>query len=194
MNPHHQSALSEADIPDTLMQLLLPSDEWYYTNHSTKYARYVKYHAARILVYMGLFYRLGGRVDLFDTKSKCVVLYFSIIQLIQGPSLIQWKRVGLLSDESVNLCWEHVSPIYSLFQSPAQFNTLRPRQYGRHFADDIFKCIFLNENVWILTRISLKFILKGPINNIPALVQIMAWRWPGDKPLSEPMMVRLPKA
>ena len=27
--------------------------------------------------------------------------------------------------------------------------TLRPRQNGRHFADDIFKCIFSNENVWI---------------------------------------------
>ena len=47
----------------------------------------------------------------------------------------------------------------------------------------------LNENVWILIKISLRFILKGPINNIPALVQIMAWRRPGDKPLSEPMMI-----
>ena len=54
--------------------------------------------------------------------------------------------------------------------------------------DDIFKCIFLNENDWIPINISLKFIPKGPINNIPALVQIMAWRQPGDKPLSEPMM------
>ena len=27
------------------------------------------------------------------------------------------------------------------------FNTLRPRQNGRHFADDTFNCIFLNENV-----------------------------------------------
>jgi len=44
--------------------------EWYYTNHSTKYARYVKFHAARVLVYMGLFQRLGGRVDLFDLKRK----------------------------------------------------------------------------------------------------------------------------
>lgn len=70
MNPSYHDALTEADMPDTLMQLLLPSDEWYYTNHSTKYARYVKYHAARILVYMGLFQRLGGRVDLFDMKRK----------------------------------------------------------------------------------------------------------------------------
>ena len=70
-------------------------------------------------------------------------------------------------------------------------NTLRPRHNGRHFADDIFKCIFLNENAWIPIKISLKFVLKGPINYIPALVQIMAWRRPGDKPLSETMMVRL---
>ncbi|CAH1784522.1 unnamed protein product, partial [Owenia fusiformis] len=68
LNPNFHTSLTEADIPDTLMQLLLPSDEWYYTNHSTKYAKYVKYHAARILVYMGLFHRLGGRVDLFDMK------------------------------------------------------------------------------------------------------------------------------
>ena len=73
-----------------------------------------------------------------------------------------------------------------------RFNTLRPRQNGRHFADDIFKCIFLNENVSIAIKVSLKFVPKGPINNIPALVQIMAWRRPGDKPLSEPMMVSLP--
>ena len=72
-----------------------------------------------------------------------------------------------------------------------RFNTLRPRQNGRHFADDIFKCIFLIENVKISIKISLKFVPKDPINNIPALVQIMAWRRPGDKPLSEPKMVSL---
>ena len=71
-------------------------------------------------------------------------------------------------------------------------NTLRPRQNGRHFPD-IFKWIFLNENVWISIQISLKFVPKGSIKYIPALVQIMAWRQPGDKPLSEPMMVVLPK-
>ena len=71
-------------------------------------------------------------------------------------------------------------------------NTLRPIQNGRHFADDNFKRISLNENDRISIEISLKFVTKVPINNIPVLVQIMAWRRPGDKPLSEPMMVRLP--
>ena len=69
---------------------------------------------------------------------------------------------------------------------------MRPRPNRRHFADDIFKYIFENENEWISPRISLKFVPKVRINNISALVQIMAWRRPGDKPLSEPMTVRLP--
>ena len=55
----------------------------------------------------------------------------------------------------------------------------------------ILKWIFLNEDVWILIKISLKFVPKGPMNNIPALVQIMAWRRRGDKLLFEPMMVSL---
>ena len=71
-------------------------------------------------------------------------------------------------------------------------NTLRPRQNGRLFADDTFKRIFVNENIRILIGISQKFFPKGPINNIPALVQIMAWRRPGDKPLFEPILVCLP--
>ena len=75
---------------------------------------------------------------------------------------------------------------------PQLVNTLRPRQNGRHFPDDIFKWIFFNENVWISINISLKFVPRGPINNIPTLVQVMTWRLPGTKPLSEPMMVRLP--
>ena len=86
----------------------------------------------------------------------------------------------------------HTFKITSIPPRRQWVNTLRPGQNGLHFADNIFKCIFLNENVWIPIKISLKFVPKGPINNIPALVQIMAWRRSGHKPLSEPMMVRLP--
>ena len=57
-----------------------------------------------------------------------------------------------------------------------------------NLADDIFECIFLNENVWISINISLKFVPKGPIN-IPALVEIMAWCHPGNKPSFEAMLV-----
>ena len=44
-----------------------------------------------------------------------------------------------------------------------------PWANGRHFPDDIFKCIFLNEKFCILIRISLEFVPKDPMNNIPAL-------------------------
>ena len=67
-------------------------------------------------------------------------------------------------------------------------NTLKPRQNGHFFADNIFKCIFFTKNIWILIKISLKFVSKGPIDNIPAFVQIMAWCRRGDKPLCEPIM------
>ena len=68
---------------------------------------------------------------------------------------------------------EWVPNIYQLY-FPGQ------RLKWRYFADDIFKCIFLNENVWISIKISLKFVPMIRISNIPALVQIMAWRPPGD--------------
>ena len=63
-------------------------------------------------------------------------------------------------------------------------NTLRLRQNGPHFAD-IFKSIFLTENVgiwvnWILLS-------KGPVEKKLALVQVMAKHQWGDEPLPEPM-------
>ena len=67
-------------------------------------------------------------------------------------------------------------------------------QNDHHFADDIFKCIFLNEKILILIRISLKFIPKGPIYNKWALVQVMAWHRIGDKPLPEPMLTQFTDA
>ena len=77
-------------------------------------------------------------------------------------------------------------------QNKVLFNTLGPKQNGRPFPDDIFKCIYLNENVCIVVNISLKFVPRDPINDFPALFQIRPWRRPGDKPLSESMMVSLP--
>ena len=68
-------------------------------------------------------------------------------------------------------------------------NTLRLRRNCCNFADDIFKCIFLNENMWVSLMMSLKFVSKIRINNIPALVQTMASHWPSDKPLSEPILM-----
>ena len=63
-------------------------------------------------------------------------------------------------------------------------NTLKPRQDGRLFPDDILEWIFLNENLCISNKVSLDFIPWDPINNIPALFPIMVWHRPGDKPFS----------
>ena len=102
---------------------------------------------------------------------------------LRVPNLqVNWEL-----DHMIMCCSRIVAAILAARRhAPLFFNTLRARQHGCHFADDIFKCIFLNENVWISIRSSLKFVPTGPIYNIPAMVQITAWRWPGDKPLSQP--------
>ena len=93
----------------------------------------------------------------------------------------------------INYAHHVIAPCFVLGVS--QFHAcLRLRQNGRHIPDDIFKCIFLYENFWISIKIPLNmlnFVAEGPINNIPVLVQIMAWRQSGDKPLSETVMVGL---
>ena len=103
---------------------------------------------------------------------------------------IEKNHLGQILKQLLCYCWTFCnSSLWDVFMETS-VNTLRSRQNG-HFSDDIYKCLFINENVWISINISLKFVPKSPINNIPALVQIMALRRPGDKPLSEPMMVSL---
>ena len=63
------------------------------------------------------------------------------------------------------------------------------RHWGWDRMDAIFQTTISNAFSWM--KISLKFVPKVPINNIAALIQIMALHRPGDKPLSEPMMVNL---
>ena len=69
-----------------------------------------------------------------------------------------------------------------------------PEQLGRHFADNIISCIFVNEKFCILIKISLKFVPKGPISHNPVLVQVMAWCRTGDKPLPEAMLIQFTDA
>ena len=84
-------------------------------------------------------------------------------------------------------CTQWLSECISLTQLPLD-------KMAAVLADDNFKCIFLNENYRILIQISLNFVPKGPINNIPALVQIIAWRRTGDKPLPELMVTQFTDA
>ena len=86
-----------------------------------------------------------------------------------------------------------LSPIISSHLSPPivssySFNTMKPRKNGCHCPDYIFKYPFLNTNVLISIKISPQFVRRGPIKDIAALFQIMAWCRTGDMPLSEPMI------
>ena len=69
-------------------------------------------------------------------------------------------------------------------------NSSPPRQDDRHFADGISKCIFMNERFCMLNQISLIFVPKGPVDNTPALVPVMAWHRTGDRPLPDSIMTR----
>ena len=131
-----------------------------------------------------------------STIQHCWVFHLLIITHEMPTILSQhhlfWKiywGIGVfMRHKKVSRSWiesHHHQITYQLL------NTLRPRQNGPRFADNTFKRIFLNENVRISIKISQKFVPKGPINNIPALVQVRAWRRSGDKPLSEPMLVSL---
>ena len=101
---------------------------------------------------------------------KPIVIYFIVSETFRDifQSKSKWIQIFLVKKAFGNIVWE----MSAISFQPLCINTLRPRQNGRHFADDTFQYIFLNEN---FGKNSLKFVPKGPINNIPALVQIMAW-------------------
>ena len=116
-------------------------------------------------------------------------LYFFTVR---NCVFLQWGIVFFYSEElcffTVRNCVQHHSDV---IWASWRLNTLRPRWNGRHFADDTFKRFFLNKNVCNSLKNSLKFVPKVRVNSIQALVQVMAWRRPGDKPLSEPIMANL---
>ena len=123
---------------------------------------------------------------LFFSSSRKVVFAKWWMNMSFSTMWLVWN-----SKERVLTSWHKwVAHHDETLQNRDPFNTLRPRLNGHHFPD-IFKCLFVNENAWIFIKIPLKFVPKCSIDNIPALVQIMAWHSPGDKPLSEPMMVSL---
>ena len=132
----------------------------------------------------------------FQTYASVLRLYFIcwLVKTMCQDFSALWEKLIFIYVLDIGTEFDlifQVNPTSVRVENLPRLNSLRPRLNRRPFADDIFKCIFLNENEWILPRISLKYVSKVRINNILALVQIMAWRRPGDKPLSEPMMVSL---
>ena len=119
-----------------------------------------------------------------DGKVQCKFLHENCVFWFD----FHWNFFPLFHLTIIHHCFRHYLKC-NRREGIININTLEPRQNGRRFADDTFKRLFLNENDRISIKISLKFVPKGPINNNPALVQIMAWRRSGDKILSELMMV-----
>ena len=74
------------------------------------------------------------------------------------------------------------------------FNSSPPGHKGRHFADEIFKSIFMNERFCISIQMSLNFVPKGQIDNKSALAQVMAWYLKGNKPLAKLMPIQFTDA
>ena len=91
-----------------------------------------------------------------DTSDLMMITTWAIDMSFQSPR----TEMGQLNT---------YNPIY------CNENTLRQKQNDRHFADGVSKCISLNLNFWILNKVSLKYVPQGLINNMAALVQIMAW-------------------
>ena len=83
-----------------------------------------------------------------------------------------YHQIWLVNDDLTHLSWDKVAAILKMVCWNA----------------------FLNENIWISNKISLKYVPWGLIDNMSALVQTMAWHRPGDKPLSEPMLIQFTDA
>ena len=129
----------------------------------------------------------------FPEKSAMTVGYIPVSwkkYLVRVVTLKKkyWKKVKchelIEMPEKMDLptsTWTNISKVW--INTWKLYFTSSPGQNGRHFADGIFKCIFMNEKSCISIRISLKFVRKGPIDNTLALVQIMACRlfgWPSS--------------
>ena len=154
-------------------------------------------------------YRTGALWDLCD--RFCVRTLLLVFQLFRKTDDIYERRMTIYH---MSHSWQvHVITLWQPLQvanmlkrkcfkmttpsaaSDANFVQMTfSFQNGNHSAENIFRCIFMNQKICIFIKISLKFVPKVPIDNNRALVQIMAWRRPGDKPLSEPMLTRFTDA
>ena len=146
-------------------------------------------HAARTCGNVFVF--TSGRCEAAVVKSLTIFsTFFSFINLnhLISPGAGQ-RRLQLLMFQ-----WKKGPRLSTAIKLTRKINSSPLDRMAAISADDNFKCIFLNENDIITIRISLRFVAKIPIDNKPALVQIMAWRRAGDKPLPEPMLTRFTDA
>ena len=106
----------------------------------------------RLLIVIDVYHSQISNIWIDHVEQELTV----VVNMELGP-LIIFNQTVFLADKSTSMpapiAWTSIS-------------TLRQRQNGRHFSDDIFKCVFLNENVWIVIKIPLKFVPNGPIHYV----------------------------
>ena len=108
-------------------------------------------------------------------RPSCSIFIFALCIFTQGNKLrfsiqISLSWFTLMRAQTSSPPGHEWLCTYLHFVNMSKINKMRPRRNCRHFADDIFKCILLYENVWISQKISLKFVFKFPIYNIQVLV------------------------
>ena len=150
--------------------------------------------------YQNFIFMIRIQILVFEIH-KLFPSWLLVVSLCHLPDLIPWLIAPISLGDKPPLGGQYDPPQIFLPHPKLAVSVLQIGYYTIMYTtlstesmatDDIFKYIFLNENIWIWIKISLKFVSKGSINNIPALVQVMAWCRLGDKPLSEPMMDNLP--
>ena len=162
---------------------------WYHTKHDSDKSRHWSDNTLtkEWVSYEGFFVSILWRNDLVIMKLSEFGEKYPLGRVKTEP--LEIRGTKYLSQHKNKSTWKgRFSYIIHNIKCHLLFNTLRPRQNGRQYADDIFKCIFLYINCCILIEISLKFVPYAPTNNNPAFVQIMDWYSTCKKPLYEPMM------
>ena len=159
------------------------------TDWRTKFPNLSRY--AQLYTYMWFFFqsRFINLRKFYPKMSKTVQTTMTYAKPLSKNMLIFLRQCAGVSHVNIWLAQRNEMLLFKTgcFHVPAMMLTC----WGRDEIN-ISQTTFSNENVWISIKVSLKFVPKGTINNIPALVQIRAWRRSGDKPLSEPMLVSLP--
>ena len=181
-----------------ISQILLLYKTWWYYN------KFDKTRSLGVCYWLVIITQCGHMEHGLKHITFYVQKHIAALVMCYNAVLVRDKPIGAPAFVKKKLLW--LSMIskkcfvdqMTLFKLPREIssrvNSFRPGQNGCHSADDIFRCIFVNEKFCILIKISLKFVPKGPIGNKPALVRVMAWRRPGDKPLSEPMLTQFTDA
>ena len=119
--------------------------------------------------------QLNSRV--FESKKSVPILIKLHIICFRMQRVNLHTRASIILHQLCHLSlagcvhWSmQMSPGKARHNSEMLLGTLRQRQNGWHVEDRIFKCIFLNENIWSSIDISLKFVPKGQIDNFASLV------------------------